>query len=79
MWGQRVGLRPGAKGRLGVRLIYYVTQYWQPAPSGTRPPGPISDTIPRTSRTPGALRGQLVVSEEFFEPLPPDELEGWEQ
>lgn len=29
-------------------------------------------------RKPGALRGKLKVGPEFFEPLPPDELAGWE-
>jgi prevent-host-death family protein len=30
-------------------------------------------------RKPGALRGKLKVGPEFFEPLPPDELDAWEQ
>jgi antitoxin (DNA-binding transcriptional repressor) of toxin-antitoxin stability system len=29
-------------------------------------------------RRPGALRGKLKVGPEFFAPLPPEELEGWE-
>jgi antitoxin (DNA-binding transcriptional repressor) of toxin-antitoxin stability system len=29
-------------------------------------------------RKPGALRGKLKVGPEFFEPLPPEELERWE-
>jgi antitoxin (DNA-binding transcriptional repressor) of toxin-antitoxin stability system len=29
-------------------------------------------------RKPGALRGKLKVGPEFFEPLPPEELKGWE-
>jgi len=29
-------------------------------------------------RKPGALRGKLTVGPEFFEPLPEDELTGWE-
>ena len=29
-------------------------------------------------RKPGALRGKLKVGPEFFEPLPPEELETWE-
>ena len=29
-------------------------------------------------RRPGSLKGTLRVGPEFFEPLPPDELEGWE-
>ncbi|HEX6746289.1 MAG TPA: type II toxin-antitoxin system prevent-host-death family antitoxin [Longimicrobium sp.] len=30
-------------------------------------------------RKPGTLKGELVVPDEFFEPLPQDELEAWEQ
>ncbi len=37
---------------------------------------PISDVKGR--RQPGALRGRLKVGKEFFEPLPADELAGWE-
>ncbi len=29
-------------------------------------------------RIPGRLKGQLHIGPEFFEPLPPEELEGWE-
>jgi antitoxin (DNA-binding transcriptional repressor) of toxin-antitoxin stability system len=29
-------------------------------------------------RKPGALRGKLKVGPEFFEPLPPEELDAWE-
>jgi prevent-host-death family protein len=29
-------------------------------------------------RKPGSLKGKLRVGSEFFEPLPPAELEGWE-
>ncbi len=29
-------------------------------------------------RKPGALKGKICVGPEFFEPLPPEELEGWE-
>lgn len=29
-------------------------------------------------RQPGALKGQLTVGPEFFEPLPDDELAGWQ-
>lgn len=38
---------------------------------------PIPDA--QTKRKPGALRGKLKVGPEFFEPLPPDELEAWGQ
>ncbi len=29
-------------------------------------------------RQPGSLKGKLVVGPEFFEPLPPEEMAGWE-
>ena len=29
-------------------------------------------------RQPGSLKGSLIVGSEFFEPLPDDELSGWE-
>lgn len=29
-------------------------------------------------RTPGSLKGKLIVGSDFFQPLPPDELAGWE-
>ncbi len=29
-------------------------------------------------RTPGAWKGKIKLGPEFFEPLPPEELEGWE-
>lgn len=29
-------------------------------------------------RQPGSLKGRLIVGSEFFEPLPDDELSGWE-
>ncbi len=37
----------------------------------------IEDT--RIQRKPGALRGKLKVGPEFFEPLPPEELDAWGQ
>lgn len=37
---------------------------------------PIADA--RGNRKPGELRGKLEVGPEFFEPLPPEELESWE-
>jgi prevent-host-death family protein len=30
------------------------------------------------ARKPGSMKGKLVVGPEFFEPLPDDELRGWE-
>ena len=29
-------------------------------------------------RTPGAWKGKIKIGPEFFKPLPPEELEGWE-
>lgn len=37
---------------------------------------PVGET--RGKRQPGSLKGKLRVGREFFEPLPPDELAGWE-
>jgi prevent-host-death family protein len=37
----------------------------------------IEDT--QGQRKPGALRGKLKVGPEFFEPLPPEELDAWER
>jgi antitoxin (DNA-binding transcriptional repressor) of toxin-antitoxin stability system len=37
---------------------------------------PLSDA--HGKRKPGALEGKLVVGREFFEPLPPEELDAWE-
>jgi antitoxin (DNA-binding transcriptional repressor) of toxin-antitoxin stability system len=36
----------------------------------------IQDT--RGDRKPGALKGKIKIGPEFFEPLPAEELEGWE-
>ncbi|HEX8245413.1 MAG TPA: type II toxin-antitoxin system prevent-host-death family antitoxin [Longimicrobium sp.] len=38
---------------------------------------PVSDIKP--PREPGSLKGELVVPDEFFDPLPADELAAWEQ
>ena len=32
----------------------------------------------RGDRTPGAWKGKIKIGPAFFEPLPPEELEGWE-
>lgn len=37
---------------------------------------PLQDV--RGRRRPGAMRGKLKVGPEFFEPLPPEELDHWE-
>lgn len=33
---------------------------------------------PKGDRKPGALRGKIHIGPEFFEPLPPEELDQWE-
>lgn len=38
---------------------------------------PVGQVQPR--RQPGSLRGVVEIGPEFFEPLPADELEGWER
>jgi prevent-host-death family protein len=38
---------------------------------------PVEAREPR--REPGSLRGQVEIGPEFFEPLPPDELDAWDQ
>ena len=43
---------------------------------------PVARLVPvgevKGKRQPGALKGQLAVGPEFFEPLPPEELSSWE-
>lgn len=34
---------------------------------------------PKKKRTPGALKGQIEIGPEFFEPLPQEELDAWDQ
>ena len=47
-----------------------------------RGPEPVVRLVPITDskgrRKPGALRGKLKIGKEFFEPLPPEELEAWD-
>jgi prevent-host-death family protein len=38
---------------------------------------PIRSTEPRRQR--GSLEGKVVVPDSFFEPLPPEELDAWDQ
>jgi prevent-host-death family protein len=33
---------------------------------------------PKGDRKPGALKGKIRIGPEFFEPLPPEELDSWE-
>ena len=46
---------------------------------GRTPVARLVPMAPAPRRVLGALRGQLVVPAQFFEPLPPGELEVWEQ
>jgi antitoxin (DNA-binding transcriptional repressor) of toxin-antitoxin stability system len=43
---------------------------------------PVARLVPfgeaKGKRQPGSLKGKLRVGKEFFEPLPPEELAGWE-
>jgi antitoxin (DNA-binding transcriptional repressor) of toxin-antitoxin stability system len=38
----------------------------------------VAITDKRGNRKPGVLKGRLHVGPEFFQPLPPEELQGWE-
>jgi len=35
--------------------------------------------VPKPRRVPGTLKGKIAVTDAFFEPLPPDELNAWGQ
>ena len=43
---------------------------------------PVVRLVPVEQREPrkqfGSMQGQVAIGPEFFEPLPPDEMEGWE-
>lgn len=39
----------------------------------------VSVATPKPKRVFGSLKGQVVVGPEFFEPLPPEELDAWDQ
>jgi hypothetical protein len=43
------------------------------------PPSDPAPGAPKPRRQFGALRGKISIGPEFFEPLPPDELELWYQ
>ena len=44
-----------------------------------KPVAKLVPIAPKARRVFDALKGRLSVGPEFFEPLPPEELEGWEQ
>jgi len=46
---------------------------------GSKPVAKLIAVTPRPKRVFGAMRGQFEIGPEFFEPLPPGELDPWEQ
>jgi prevent-host-death family protein len=46
---------------------------------GRTPVAKLVPIVPRPKREFGAMRGQIAIGPEFFEPLPEDELDRWEQ
>jgi prevent-host-death family protein len=46
---------------------------------GRTPVAKLVPLVPKPKRVFGALRGKFAIGPEFFEPLPPEELDPWEQ
>ncbi len=46
---------------------------------GSKPVAKLVPIAPKPKRVFGALRGKFEIGPEFFEPLPPEELDLWEQ
>jgi len=46
---------------------------------GRTPVAKLTAVAPKGKRVFGAMRGQFEIGPEFFEPLPPEELDPWEQ
>jgi antitoxin (DNA-binding transcriptional repressor) of toxin-antitoxin stability system len=46
---------------------------------GRTPIAKLVPVAPKSKREFGAMRGQISIGPEFFEPLPEDELERWDQ
>lgn len=46
---------------------------------GRKPVAKLVPIVPKGKRLFGALRGEFAVGPEFFEPLPPEELDEWQQ
>ena len=46
---------------------------------GRKPVAKLVPFAPKAKRVFGALRGKLSIGPEFFEPLPPEELDTWDQ
>lgn len=46
---------------------------------GNKPAAKLVPIAPKPKRIPGALKGKISIGPEFFEPLPPEELDPWMQ
>jgi prevent-host-death family protein len=46
---------------------------------GSKPVAKLTAVVPKGKRVFGALKGKFEIGPEFFDPLPPDELDAWEQ
>jgi prevent-host-death family protein len=46
---------------------------------GRTPVAKLVPLTPKPKRVFGALRGKIAIGPEFFEPLPPEELDEWQQ
>lgn len=44
---------------------------------GSKPVAKLTAVAPKGKRVFGALRGEFTIAPEFFDPLPPEELEAW--
>jgi prevent-host-death family protein len=46
---------------------------------GRKPVVKLVPIAPKPKRVPGRWKGQISIGPEFFEPLPPEELDAWDQ
>jgi prevent-host-death family protein len=46
---------------------------------GRKPVVKLVSIAPKPKRVPGRWKGQISIGPEFFEPLPPEELDAWDQ
>jgi prevent-host-death family protein len=44
---------------------------------GRTPVAKLTAVVPKGKRVFGAMRGEFTIAPEFFDPLPPEELEAW--
>ncbi|MBV9150514.1 MAG: type II toxin-antitoxin system Phd/YefM family antitoxin [Alphaproteobacteria bacterium] len=44
---------------------------------GNKPVAKLTAVAPKGKRVFGAMRGEFTIAPEFFDPLPPEELEAW--